>query len=570
MKEKNKSPNKYIITSTLIIVFIFFIINIFRIYNVKGPSIFDSDFGNKLDLEFDIYEDGIFIAKSKLPYILQTSVKNKKIELISTLPSDDNINKSFISFKVSGYSVIVNLDNKEIYNSYQEDAKEYGGGYWHFIRLPENSSSKQMKISLYTPINNPFAKHLYPIFTGNKGYLLTNAFSQNYRSLFFGIILISFGLVFLGNLLIFNRKIGSPFFLSLSLLLLCLGSWVFFQSNSKQLLNIINPALPMELSLLSMFLFPYTLWFYTKINYKKINSYKILKYFSFGILFLYIPISITSFLGISYLHFLSFIGSLILLFVIILFSISIKIYINGEKSIFSCIIALLSILISVLAEEVLLIFNVSIGKVSLLHTGMAIAAIIFIYRSIGNLIEVNKEDNKAKLLEKLAYLDVVTLVENRNSYERFIEDEQSNINSIGIILADINCLKIINDVNGHKVGDEVLKTFSQILKKEFPKDSRIFRIGGDEFIGIIKSQSKDSFINFSKNLQKKLLPNEDNFGMALGYHFYIKENDKSLENAIVKADKDMYKNKESQKQFIKEKLLNNDLYNILYKSKLRF
>ena len=62
---------------------------------------------------------------------------NKEIELVATLPSENYFNKSFISFRTSGNSVIVEVENHEIYSYFQEGTKDYGGGYSHFIRLPE-------------------------------------------------------------------------------------------------------------------------------------------------------------------------------------------------------------------------------------------------------------------------------------------------------------------------------------------------------------------------------------------------------------------------------------------------
>lgn len=555
--KNNKKPSNIIWLILVGLAFICLSINLVKSSRLRAPGIFDSDYGNKLNISFDIFEDGVFLKNSTLPYSFSTPTKNKKIELVTTLPADKFINKSFISFRSSGYSVRVEVENSEIYNFFDKNTKDYGGGYWHFIKLPDNSSSKQIKIELFCPTSNPFAQNINPIYIGSKGYLFLEAFGDSFESLFFGIILISFGLVFLGNIVFFNRSVGNSFLLSLSLLLICFGGWVLFQSGAKQVIGVTNPTLPMEISFFSMCSLPFFIWFYVSTNYKKIGEYKIIKNFAFSILFLYILISIISLFGIPYTSFLAFIGSLIFLFILLVLIISIKLYKSGEKKLISCILAISSVLVSILLEEIFLILKIHIQNVSFVHTGMALAAIIFIYQSIGNLIEKNTEENEAKLLKKLAYIDVVTLIENRNSYEKFIEEDGEKLNCCGIILADINGLKVINDMYGHKGGDDLLKRLSKSLKDTLPLNSKLYRIGGDEFVGIIQEHSKEEFIKFVNKLRKEFTPTETDLGIAIGSHFYAKDKDESIEKAIEKADKNMYKHKKIQKYLIHKNFLKN-------------
>jgi diguanylate cyclase (GGDEF)-like protein len=555
-----KKPTKIGFMILVGLLFTFFLINLSRTFGLNAPSVFASDYGNKLDISFDIYQDGEFLEKSTLPYSFESSTKDKEIELITTLPSDDFINKSFISFRTSGYSVRIEVEGQEIYSFFEDGRTDYGGAYWHFVKLPDNSSSKQIIIKLICPTSDPFSHNLFPIYIGSKGYLLVQNFGQTFESLFFGITLIIFGFVFLGNIVFFNRKVGNLYLFSLSLLLICFGCWVITQSPAKQLLGITNPAAPMEFSFFSMFALPFCIWFYVSTNYKKIGEFKIIKYFAFSILFIYIPISILAIIGVPYTCFLSLIGGLILLFSLLVLGISFKLYFLGEKTLISCNLAILSILLSIIVEEVLLILKINIGNVSVLHAGMGLAAIIFIYKSIGNLIEKNTEENQEKLLKKLAYLDVVTLAENRNSYERFLENEGQQVDGLGVILADVNGLKMTNDLNGHKCGDELLKKLSKKLKDNLPNDSKLFRVGGDEFVGIIKTNSEKEFLDFVEDLKIQFNPTADDCGMAIGEHFYLKNKDKSLAKAIEKADKKMYRHKEIQKLLIHESFLVNGFH----------
>ena len=51
----------------------------------------------------------------------------------------------------------------------------------------------------------------------------------------------------------------------------------------------------------------------------------------------------------------------------------------------------------------------------------------------------------------------------------------------GVIIADVNKLKLINDMYGHRIGDEALKALAVELKKMAGPDCVAARIGGDEF-----------------------------------------------------------------------------------------
>ena len=59
-----------------------------------------------------------------------------------------------------------------------------------------------------------------------------------------------------------------------------------------------------------------------------------------------------------------------------------------------------------------------------------------------------------------------------------------------VAIGDINSFKAVNDTYGHRVGDDVLKGFADILVQVFPAES-VFRFGGDEFLVIEKNSDLD-------------------------------------------------------------------------------
>ena len=98
---------------------------------------------------------------------------------------------------------------------------------------------------------------------------------------------------------------------------------------------------------------------------------------------------------------------------------------------------------------------------------------------------------RVKELEKLALLDNLTQLANRNYIEREIQnrfEEKKRFNvPFGILFIDIDHFKNVNDTYGHDVGDDVLR----FMANTFIANARPFdlsgRWGGEEFIGIIRN-----------------------------------------------------------------------------------
>jgi diguanylate cyclase (GGDEF)-like protein len=87
-------------------------------------------------------------------------------------------------------------------------------------------------------------------------------------------------------------------------------------------------------------------------------------------------------------------------------------------------------------------------------------------------------------LKTLSTMDLLTGVFNRNAMnnrvEEFLTAEETESQSVGVVFADLNGLKVVNDCDGHYAGDLMLKNAALVLMKCFP-DCEIYRAGGDEF-----------------------------------------------------------------------------------------
>lgn len=131
--------------------------------------------------------------------------------------------------------------------------------------------------------------------------------------------------------------------------------------------------------------------------------------------------------------------------------------------------------------------------------------------------------------------DALTDVFNRRAFYTDINKHKNNIN--GVISIDMNGLKSINDNSGHKLGDDALCRLAKAIVKSLPKNMRVYRIGGDEFVVVCRSVEecdiKTTINNVISNTTKA------NVSCAIGYGFG--END--LEELEKIADANMYQNK---------------------------
>lgn len=146
-------------------------------------------------------------------------------------------------------------------------------------------------------------------------------------------------------------------------------------------------------------------------------------------------------------------------------------------------------------------------------------------------------------LEMLSSVDLLTNVKNRNAMNNrvisLISGRERAPSSMGVIFADLNGLKAVNDEQGHVAGDCLLKEAAFILKNTFT-GCEVYRAGGDEFVVIATDLPKEHIDELVEKLRKDSDdPNSVSF--ALGFYYDDKGGDIRL--AMREADALMYLDK---------------------------
>lgn len=153
--------------------------------------------------------------------------------------------------------------------------------------------------------------------------------------------------------------------------------------------------------------------------------------------------------------------------------------------------------------------------------------------------------------EKLKYLslhDPVTGLYNRVYFEqemRRLGDGRHN--PVGIIISDVDGLKLVNDTLGHGSGDKMLVAVAGVINNTFRKSDMIARIGGDEFAILLpKSDEKvvaravqrirDAIEKY--NIDNPEIPLSVSIGYSVGNKIPV-----NMDELFKEADNNMYREK---------------------------
>lgn len=158
----------------------------------------------------------------------------------------------------------------------------------------------------------------------------------------------------------------------------------------------------------------------------------------------------------------------------------------------------------------------------LLNTTIAIACLFYIIH----------------LYQQQSVRDALTGLFDRKAYYNDLDKLRGKVT--GIIVLDMNSLKVINDTQGHVAGDIALQTIAEaILKSIDHRDMDAYRMGGDEFI-ILSLSLKENVLETTSNKIKEELAKTP-YSVAIG--FAKKTEGMHMHELSLIADEMMYKDK---------------------------
>ena len=163
-------------------------------------------------------------------------------------------------------------------------------------------------------------------------------------------------------------------------------------------------------------------------------------------------------------------------------------------------------------------------------------------------------EDQISTIRSRAYIDGLTGLNNRSSYEddvklleqRIAEDQKIYYS---VVVFDINQLKIINDDYGHEKGDHVIVQVGKAIKQAMDGE-KLYRIGGDEFVAIVKGMDPSDKITALRSLIDEINEKDTELketslevAVSIGYAVYDSDTDLDYADVFKKADDAMYADK---------------------------
>lgn len=160
---------------------------------------------------------------------------------------------------------------------------------------------------------------------------------------------------------------------------------------------------------------------------------------------------------------------------------------------------------------------------------------------------INEEKMRERQLIYLSQTDLMTDIYNRGYGEKTISEFLENGISGMFWLLDVDNFKTYNDKYGHDVGDKVLISIADVLKRNKRSEDIIMRLGGDEFaayfIGIDnKEKANKVFQRIFNDINLIKIPSvEEKISVSIGTYFY--KDGINFDYAYKAADKGVYLSK---------------------------
>ena len=157
-------------------------------------------------------------------------------------------------------------------------------------------------------------------------------------------------------------------------------------------------------------------------------------------------------------------------------------------------------------------------------------------------------------ISALATTDQLTKLPNRRGFDllanQAMQEARRNQSALCVLMLDLDNFKQLNDSQGHMAGDEMLRRFANHLRNTVRKSDIICRWGGEEFILLLKDTTPEQ----ARELAEKIIQQTEQSSIHFnGVDLQITTSiglaqlqaDESLEQVITRADRALYRAKQS-------------------------
>ncbi|WP_123041601.1 HD domain-containing phosphohydrolase [Cohnella candidum] len=174
------------------------------------------------------------------------------------------------------------------------------------------------------------------------------------------------------------------------------------------------------------------------------------------------------------------------------------------------------------------------------------------------LTDITEQYKSKEQLEFLSTHDPLTGMFNRNYVDKWLSEfRRGAFRPLSMVMADMNGLKLVNDVFGHLQGDEMLTRAGGIIRQAFGEDAVCSRWGGDEFLVLLPGADADACAEKIAKLREAceaVAAYPIQISMAVG-SATMNGPDEDESRLFLQAEKEMYKQKLLESRRVRKKLI---------------
>ena len=182
----------------------------------------------------------------------------------------------------------------------------------------------------------------------------------------------------------------------------------------------------------------------------------------------------------------------------------------------------------------------------------ALAVVLLIEFMSLSRAKLQAEEETSKAFRNMANTDSLTGVRNKHAYSENeavlnARIQSGELQQLGVVVCDINGLKLVNDTRGHAAGDQLIRDACAMICEYF-RHGAVYRIGGDEFVVLLQGRGYETMHEVIDALNQKVEANlkENAVVVSIGYSV-LGEGDQDLRAVFDRADHMMYERKKALK-----------------------
>lgn len=562
-----KNRNAKYDTIYIVMILFFAVLVIGTVCAYKGPSLAEDFFGSGTDYTTGWHTaDGASVMLNKL-HKTEGTTAGEEYSIYNTIPATISEGDA-LCFRSKNIFYQVYIDGELQYDPYVPESPVYTKSYgtaWNYVNIPAEDAGKEIEIRI-TYVYASARSCIDNISIAKPGGAVLNTLSSKMIAFITCVLLLFVGVLLMVADIPINIRANKNHELRyLGLFAVSIAIWCLSETNFIQFFMGDNRIMQVVSCGALMFIpIPTVLYLDTAFGFRYKFVVPTTCLMSSALFVICWGLHFT---GIADIHETLTLSHIVLIVtaVIMLYTIvrnSIVVTQKKSRNVYRILrtIGLSGISVATVADVIGYYIGNNTDSAMFVRIGLLVFIVCFGSSSLEKTINAVKLGVQSEFVAQLAYLDGLTRIGNRTSFQEHLVDLEKikdEVPAVGIVMFDVNDLKFVNDHMGHHQGDAMLVKSADIIKEAFEnKDSMCFRIGGDEFAVLIsgeqvQEQYEEGIARFHEKMEQYNMLSDKKFRLSIASGFAVYNEDckgDKLMDIYQKADAQMYVNKKEIKK----------------------